>query len=219
LAPTSGAAFVYPIPPPAPAQEIEVYTGTDPNLTEAPANVTRQLGEAWLHQQQAWPVTVFNDGAATLQVTAAELLPGAGDGITVNPIGGIFGQLSVFPGETAVITVRTDFETPGLRACTLRISSNDSDEATYDLPLAFDPRPQPAPPGFRVQREGGAVVLRYPQQPGFFTYQVQRSLLLDGWEDLGFLQAEFDPESNGILMVFRDQNPPPGRAFYRLKIQ
>lgn len=211
-----GAALVYPIAGPAPAQKIKVYTGTDPDLREAPANVTRDFGTIPLLESRSWPVTIFNAGASVLEVTGASLLPGVSEGLSVDPIITIFGNtLFIPPGETAVVTLRTQFNTTGTKSGTLRLVNNDPDEPSYDLPLAFQSL---VPPGLRLTRQAGVVVLRYPRYPQFFLLGIERSTDLAGWFPLGYMQQESDVETGGTVMVFRDQNPPPGAAFYRMKV-
>jgi hypothetical protein len=211
-----GAAWDYPITGPAPAQKIEVYTGADPQLLQAPANVTRDLGAIPLLEARSWLVTVFNSGAFFLEVTGASLLPGASEGMSVDPIGTVFdNKLLIPPGETTTVTLRTQFNTIGTKGGTLRLVNNDPDEPNYDLPLAFQSQ---VPPGLRLTPEAGVMVLRYPHYPQFFFLEIERSTNLGGWLSLGYMQPETDLETGGTIMVFRGQNPPAGAAFYRMRV-
>jgi hypothetical protein len=215
----AGAAFVYPIEAPPAEADIEVYLGEDPHLRPAPAGVPQALGQVWIGPTQQWRITLHNAGSSTLRVTGAEFLPGASPGLGIEPFGfGGLGTLSISPGEVGTITVTSQFDSTGVRSGTLRFTSNDPDEEDYDLSLTFDPRLKPAPPGFRITREGQEVVLRYPQQIGVLGYEVERCTTIPNWESIGYLALEFDPATMTSHMMFRDTEPPPGRAFYRLKL-
>ena len=204
-----------------PTQEIMLFTGSSGSLREAPASQLLNLGDAWLNESQSWKFTVFNGGGSQLQLTGANLAPGSDFEMNVDPIGGIFGNsLLIEPGEVAYVTVRTQFTSAGTKNGTLRILSNDADEATYSLPLRFNATPRPAPLGLKIRRENGVVVLTYPPYQ-FFSFQVERSTSLNGvnaWEPQGFMSAEFDVATQSNVMVWRDYSPPGPRAYYRVRL-
>lgn len=214
--PVSNMAAVYQAGEVPLHQEIAVYSGSGPNLREAPAGQPLHLGEAWINQAQEWNFTIHNEGNTTLQLNMAELTPGADAGITVDPLG-IFGSSQIQPGEVGYITVRTTFASEGNKTGTLRISSNDSDEAVYRIPMNFKAIPRPAPEGLKIRLKNGAAIITYPRFQ-FFSFQVERSSSLNAWQPLGSMTAEFDPTLQTFVMVLRDFSPPPGKAYYRVKV-
>jgi hypothetical protein len=215
----TGTAVVYSLANSAPAQEIAVFTGPDTALTETTSGTSVDFGETPVETATTWPVTVFNDGTATLQLSEASLLPGASDGLSVDPLSGFPGGVSIDPGATARVIVRGYFaETAGgAKSGTLRLTSNDADEAVFDVPFTVTAVRVPAPAGLTIRREFGQAVLRYPHLQ-FFIYRVDRSTDLQAWSQIGYMDTEFDPASATQMKVFRDFNPPPGKAFYRVVV-
>lgn len=212
-----GNATTYALDNSSPAQEIAVFTGADTSLSETTNGATVSHGDVPVGVNKTWPITIFNDGSATLQVSSAALLPGASTDISVDPISGLPGNLMIAPGETAKVIVRTQFFDTGAKAGTLRIVSNDSDEANFDIPLSFTAIIPPAPPGLRITKEFGMVILRYPHLQ-FSSYRVDVSPDLKNWSYAGNMQTETEPDTFEQIKIFRDFNPPPGKAFYRLVV-
>jgi hypothetical protein len=212
----NGAALVYELGNSSPAQEISVFTGPDTALQETQSGAPVNFGDAYLNESQAWPVTIFNDGTAPLEVTGATLLANASIGLTVDPIGGV-GSLSIAPGETAQVILRTQFFGEGPKSGTLRLASNDASEPNFDLPVSFQAIARPAPLGLTITLENGQAVLRYPHLQ-FFNYSVQRSTNLTHWITIGSMQTEFDANTSTQIKVFRDFAPPPGKAFYKVTL-
>ena len=209
-----GSAAAYSIGNSSPAQEIAVFTGPGDALQETLSGAPVNFGTAYLNENQTWPVTIFNDGTAMLEVTAAELLAGASDGLAVDPIG-ILPGLTLSPGESAQVMVRTFFSSTGAKSGTLRLTNNDTNEGSFDVPLSFNVIQRPAPLGLTITREAGIPVLRYPHLQ-FFQYQVERSTNLSDWLPIGNMQTEFDIPTTTQMKVFRDSTPPSGKAFYRV---
>jgi hypothetical protein len=214
----NGAALVYELGNSSPAQEIAVFTGPETALQETQSGAPVSFGDAYLNESQAWPVTIFNDGTATLEVTGATLLAGASTGLTVDPIGSpLPGSLFISPGETAQVILRTQFIGGGPKSGTLRLASNDASEPNFDLPVTFQAVLRPAPLGLTITLQNGQAVLRYPHLQ-FFNYSVQRSTNLTNWITIGSMQTEFDPNTSTNIKVFRDFSPPPGKAFYKVTV-
>ena len=215
----AGTAVVYSMVNPAPAQEIVVFTGPDTALAETTSGASVDFGQAPVETAMTWPITVFNDGTAPLELSEASLLPGASEGLSVDPISGFPGGVSIGPGATAKVTLRGFFaETAtGPKSGTLRLASNDADEAVFDVPFTVTAVRVPAPGGLTITREFGQAVLRYPHLQ-FFIYRVDRSTDLQTWSQVGFMDTEFDFPSSTQMKIFRDFNPPPGKAFYRVVV-
>jgi hypothetical protein len=215
----AGTAVVYSMGNPAPGQEIAVFTGPDTALAETISGASLNFGQTPVETDATWPVTVFNDGTTALQLSEASLLPGASEGLSVDPISGFPGGVSIDPGATAKVIVRGFFaETAaGAKSGTLRLASNDADEAVFDLPFTLTAVRVPAPAGLTISREFGQAVLRYPHLQ-FFVYRVDRSTDLQTWSQIGFMDTEFDFPSGTQMKIFRDFTPPPGKAFYRVTV-
>ncbi|WP_035609797.1 hypothetical protein [Haloferula sp. BvORR071] len=213
----SGTAQVYPFSNPALAQEISVFTGPDNALTETLTGVTVSLGNVPAETNGSWDVTIYNDGASPLQVSSATLLAGSDINLSVDPLPGLNGFLVIDPGATAKVTLRGQFTQTGTKTGTLRIASNDANEANFDVPFTITVVRKVAPPGLTISRENGQVVLRYPQNQ-FGSYRVERSTDMQQWFTLGFMQQEFDLSSGTTVQTYRDFNPPLGKAFYRVVV-
>jgi hypothetical protein len=213
-----GNATTYALGNSSPAQEIAVFTGADTSLVETTHGTPVNYGEVATGPSAAWPITIFNDGTATLQVSSATFLPGSNPDLSVDPISIFPGDLSIAPGETAKVIVRTQFNDAGVKSGTLRLASNDVDEANFDIPLSFTAVIPPAPLGLRITKEFGSIVLRYPHTQ-FSLYRVDISPDLQNWSYIGNMQTESDPVTFEQIRVFRDFNPPPGKAFYRVVVE
>ncbi len=214
----NGAAFVYELGNSSPDQELSVFSGPETAMQETQSGSPVNLGEAYLNEFQTWPVTVFNDGTAMLEITGGSLLAGASPGLSVDPFGfPLPGSLSIAPGETAQITLRTQFTASGPKSGTLRLISNDASEPNFDVPVNFQAIPRPAPLGLTITRVNGMVVLRYPHLQ-FFNYSVERSTNLTGWITIGSMQTEFDAGTATQIKIFRDFLPPDGKAFYKVTV-
>ena len=215
----TGTAVAYSLDNPAPAQEIAVFTGPDTALTETTSGTSVNLGQTPVETATSWPVTVFNDGTTILQLSGASLLAGASEGLSVDAISVFPGGVPIEPGATAKVIVRGQFSDTdaGVKTATLRLTSDDTDEAVFDVPFAVTAVRVPAPGGLTISREFGQVVLRYPHLQ-FFNYRVDRSPDLQTWLQIGQMDTEFDFPSNTQMKIFRDFNPPPGKAFYRVVV-
>jgi hypothetical protein len=213
----SGTAQVYPFSNPALAQEISVFTGPDSALTETFSGAAVNFGTLPAETNRTWDVTIYNEGASPLQVSSATLLAGSDINLSVDPLPGLNGFLVINPGATAKVTLRGQFTQTGPKTGTLRIASNDANEANFDVPFTITATRNVAPPGLSIRRENGEVVLRYPQLQ-YSSYRVERSTNLQQWFELGFMQQEFDPGSGTVVQAYRDFNPPQGKAFYRVEV-
>jgi hypothetical protein len=204
---------------PAPGQEIAVFTGPDTALAETTSGTSVNFGQTPVDTAVTWPVTVFNDGTATLQLNEASLLPGSSEDLSVDPISGFPGGVLIEPGATAKVIVRGFFAdtATGPKSGTLRLASNDADEAAFDVPFTLTAVRVPAPAGLTITREFGQAVLRYPHLQ-FSIYRVDRSTDLQTWSQIGFMDTEFDFPSSTQTKIFRDFNPPFGKAFYRVVV-
>lgn len=77
-------------------------------------------------------VTIFNIGGADLQAHSVSVVAGSTDfSVLPNPSQ----PFIVKPGAHIDVTVRFDPASPGLKAGTLRIQSNDADQAMLDFPM------------------------------------------------------------------------------------
>lgn len=213
----SGTAQVYPFSNPSPAQEISVFTGPDTALAETLTGVTVSLGSVPADTNGSWPVTIYNDGSAPLQVSSATLLAGSDINLSVDGLSPFGGGTTIDPGATAKATLHGQFSQTGTKTGTLRIASDDANEANFDLPFTITVVRNVAPRGLSISRENGEVVLRYPQNQ-FSSYRVERSTDLQQWLQLGFMQQDFDPGSGTLVQTYRDFNPPIGKAFYRVVV-
>lgn len=199
--------------------ELSVFTGPEKNLSETQSGATVSFGEVYPNEQGAWPVTIYNDGASQLQILDASLLNDASQGLSVDPIGGLPGMGPfIEPGQTAQVMLRTNFPTLGAKTGTLRLTSNDPDEGSFDIPVTFQVVTKPVPPGFTIRRIGGMSILRYPHLQ-YSLYSIDRSTDLSGWQPIGSMQLEYDPESDSNVRIFRDFDATGEKVFYRLTVQ
>jgi hypothetical protein len=162
-------------------------------------------------------VTIYNDGSAPLQVSSATLLAGSDINLSVDGLSPFGGGTTIDPGATAKVTLHGQFSQTGTKTGTLRIASNDANEADFDVPFSITVVRNVAPRGLTISRENGGVVLRYPQNQ-LGSYSVERSNDLQQWLQLGFMQQEFDPGSGTVVQTYRDFDPPIGKAFYRVVV-
>ncbi|MBN1517002.1 choice-of-anchor D domain-containing protein [Candidatus Sumerlaeota bacterium] len=105
----------------------------EPEISAAPGSLDFGELDIYAGPSAAMSITIENTGNAALEISALEF--------AVNP-GGIF-QFESFPGlptldptETLEFYVLCDPEAEGEASGTLRIQSNDNDEATIDIPLS-----------------------------------------------------------------------------------
>lgn len=199
-----------------PDPEISAFVGNSTALREIQSGTPVHLGDAYLNQNQTWSVTIANEGGnQPLTLNQPVIRPGATPGLFANQL--LFA--SIAPGESQKITFRTQFTSLGPASGTLRVTSNDPDEDTFDIPVTFNVIYRPALPGLTVAREGSQIVLRYPHTQ-FFLYQIRRSTDLSThpstWPVVGYMDTEYHLPTSSQIRVYRDIAPPAGKAFYVL---
>lgn len=215
---TLGTVEIYNLGNSASGPDIAVYTGPEKNLQIIQNGVTQNFGEVFPNEQGAWPVTLYNDGATQLQILDASLMNDASQGISVDNISPFPGMsLFIEPGQTAQVMLRTNFGTLGAKSATLRLTSNDPEEGTFNIPVTFQVVVKPLPLGLTIRRVGGITILRYPHMQ-FISYQVERSTDLAFWQPIGSMQVEWDAETSSNTRIFRDFSSPDTKVFYRVNV-
>jgi hypothetical protein len=89
-------------------------------------------GVVWVGAFASRTFTVKNVGSADLQLTSLTLVDGAATDFTITPPSA---PLRVAPGATHILEVRFVPTTAGAKATTLRVTSDDANEATIDVAL------------------------------------------------------------------------------------
>ncbi len=103
---------------------------TAPELDVVPTS--HDYGVIWVGANGSRTFTVRNIGSADLQVTATSLVGTDASEFGVTLGGGAF---TVAPGATHNLDVRFAPTSAGLKTASLRLTSNDQDEATFDVAL------------------------------------------------------------------------------------